>query len=207
MLWVQDVYIVGVMHPQYIRTHNTYAPTMHPTIYTHNIYLITHNIYAPTIGNPQYIPTIYTTAPTTVASNGHPREIYSCTHKIYKWCVYIVGARFFDTLARVLYIVGATVYIVGSVRNILWVQRRYIVDNLLWVQDVYIVGVHDVYIVSDPQYIRVSPTIYTSRTHNIYVCTHNIYGVVHKCYPQYIVGNMLWVTCVYIVGNARICCG
>ena len=35
-LWVQDVYIVGVMHPQHACTHNAHAPTMHPTMHVHN---------------------------------------------------------------------------------------------------------------------------------------------------------------------------
>ena len=202
MLWVQDVYIVGVMHPQYIRTHNTYAPTMHPTIYTHNIYLITHNIYAPTIGNPKYIPTIYTAAPTTVAPNGHPREIYSCTHKIYKWCVYIVGARFFDTLARVLYIVGATVYIVGAVTNILWVQRRYILwttccgckTYILWVHKTYILWVtHNIY-VFHPQYIRLAPTTYTYAPTTYMVLSTSVTHNAHRVYcREHVVGNI----CIY----------
>ena len=106
-------------------------------------------------------------------------------------------------------VVGAAVYIVGMYFGlpivgayILWVMRY-----ILWV---YIVGcIVGAYVL----WVRIycgcmTPTIYTSCTHNIYVCTHNIYGVVHKTiHTVYIVGNMLWVTCVYIVGNARICCG
>ena len=168
---------------------------------------VPHNIYAPTIHtrthkvgcmHPQYIPTIHT-HPQHVAHNMYPQHItiihniYSCTHNtlhrmdtphrytfsptIYTYVLWVIlRAGFWG----VEYVVDNNVCIVGNPTYILWTTQW----NILWTTycgcKTYILWrTHNVYIVGNPQHIRVAPTIYTFSP-----TIHK--GVTHKCYPQYI---------------------